>query len=654
MSRLISIPPLLGALWVAIGIAFAPYAAAQNPASPATQAAQQNALSQLDYTNREDFELATRGLIAREEPLKIFGAQGQPIWDSTQFDFLSGERPDTVHPSLWRQAQLNAIHGLFKLQDRIYQIRGYDLSSMTIIEGDTGWIIVDPLTGIEAAKAAMALVTKTLGEKPIRAVLYTHSHGDHFGGVRALINEDDVAQGKVQIIAPNGFLEEAVSENIIAGNAMLRRVGPMFGMLLPKSATGHVDSGLGKGLAPGQMSLLPPTDVIKQTGEIREIDGVTFEFQLTPNAEAPAEFIFYLPQFRALCVSEEVNGVMHNLYTLRGAKTRDALIWVRHLNDTLSLFGDRTDLVFGSHHWPRWGDDGLEYIAKQRDMYRYLHDQTVRLMNKGYTPLEIADMITLPNSLGQEFYNRDYYGTVSHNVRAVYNFYLGYFDGVPANLNPLPPTQAGARYVDLAGGADALMAKAQIAYDAGEYRWAAELVNHLVFADANHQAARELLAQCYEQMGYQSESGPWRDVYLTGALELRSSEPVNINRGLNSDMIPAIPTGLFFDFMGVRFDPTDAEDLEAEINFTFTDTEETFSLSVRNSVLNNVPNQLFDDPDVSLVLTRDLFNQIIMKKTSFPKEIITGNVSFSGNPLKLYAVFSRLEEFTPNFNIALP
>ncbi len=629
-------------------------AEAQNLVSEATQKRQAQALTALNYEDRTDFDLANHGLIAREDPLQIKNDQGQIIWDSTRYDFLKGERPDTVHPSLWRQAQLNAIHGLFKISERIYQIRGYDLSNMTILEGDTGYIIVDPLTSVEAARAGMALVTKTLGDKPIRAVLYTHSHADHFGGVRALVDEKDIAEGRVQIIAPEGFLEESVSENIIAGNAMMRRVGPMFGLYLPPSAAGHVDSGLGKGLAPGTMSLLPPTDTVHKTGETRVIDGLTFEFQLTPNAEAPAEFIFYLPELRALCVSEEVNGVMHNLYTLRGAKTRDALIWVRHLNDTLTFFGERTDLVFGSHHWPRFGAAGIDYIEKQRDMYRYLHDQTVRLMNKGYTPLEIADMITLPAALGSEFYNRDYYGTVSHNVRAVYNFYLGYFDGVPAHLNPLPPEQAGARYVELAGGAEALLAKAQSAYDAGDYRWAAELVNHLVFADGAHQAARQLLAKSYEQMGYQSESGPWRDIYLTGALELRSSKPVNIRRGLNSDMIPAIPTGLFFDFMGVRFDPSDAEDLEAQINFTFTDTQETFALSVKNSVLNNVPDHLFEDPDVALVLTRDLFNQIIMKQTNFPKEILTGNVSFSGNPIKLYSVFSRLEEFKPDFNIAIP
>lgn len=640
---------------VAMVLAWQPhYAQAQNAASAATKKHQTQALSALDYTDREDFELAEKGLIAREDPLRIMNEQGQVIWDSTRYDFLNAERPDTVHPSLWRQAQLNAIHGLFKISDRIYQVRGYDLSNMTIIEGDTGYIIVDPLTSVDAARAAMALVTKTLGDKPLRAILYTHSHGDHFGGVRALADEQSVAQERIQIIAPQGFLEEAASENVIAGNAMMRRVGPMFGLFLPPSPQGHVDSGLGKGLAPGNLTLLPPTDSITQTGDTRVIDGLTFEFQMTPNAEAPAEFIFYLPELRALCVSEEVNGVMHNLYTLRGAKTRDALIWVRHLNETLTLFGDRTDIVFGSHHWPRLGDAGIEYIEKQRDMYRYLHDQTVRLMNKGFTPLEIANMISLPEALGSEFYNRDYYGTVSHNVRAVYNFYLGYFDGVPAHLNPLPPEQVGALYVDVAGGAEALLTKAQAAYERGEYRWAAELVNHLVFADPENQTARGLLADSYEQMGYQSESGPWRDIYLTGALELRSAGSVNVSRGLNSDMIPAIPTGLFFDFMGVRFDPSDAADLNARINFTFTDTNEKFALSVKNSVLNNIPDYLHEDADVSLVLTRDLFNQIILKKTSFPKEIITGNVSFSGNPLTLYSVFSRLEEFTPDFNIALP
>ena len=610
----------------------------------------------LPFDNQEDFALAKKGLIAQEEELQIKNADGQIVWDLSRYNFLKGERPETVNPSLWRQAQLNAIHGLFKVSERIYQVRGYDLSNMTIIEGDTGWIIVDPLTSIATAKAALALVNKTLGERPVKAVLSTHSHADHFGGIRGIISDEDLTSGRVRFIAPEHFVEEAVSENVIAGNVMMRRVQYMFGSILPVGPKGHVDNGLGKALSVGNISLMDPTDYVTETGQKMTIDGIDFEFQLTPGAEAPSEFMFYLPQFKALCVAEEVNGVMHNLYTLRGAKTRDALIWVRHLNDSLRLFGNRTDIVFGSHHWPRWGKEaGIEYIAKQRDMYRYIHDQTVRLMNQGFTPLEIAEQISLPDSLAKEFYNRDYYGTVSHNVRAVYNFYLGYFDGVPAHLNPTPPVQAGQKYIELAGGAEALIASAQKAYDAGDYQWASELLNHLVFADPQNKKAKELLANSYEQLGYQSESGPWRGFYLAGAQELR--EGVNkqrAGRGLNLDIAKGIPTGLFFDSMGARFNPEGADDIDKTINFEFTDTNEKFVLSLKNSVLNNRPNEVAADADLSLSLTRDLFNQVIIKETSFPAEILKGNITFSGNPVALYTIFSRLEDMDPNFNIVTP
>ena len=610
----------------------------------------------LPLDDQEDFILAKKGLIAQEETLQIKDAAGRIIWDLTQYEFLNGERPETVNPSLWRQAQLNAIHGLFKVSDRIYQVRGYDLSNMTIIEGETGWIIVDPLTSVATAKAALALVNKTLGERPVKAVLSTHSHADHFGGIRGIISDDDLTSGRVRFIAPEHFVEEAVSENVIAGNAMMRRVGYMFGSILPVGPKGHVDNGLGKALSVGSISLMDPTDYVTATGQKMTLDGIEFEFQLTPGAEAPSEFMFYLPQFRALCVAEEVNGVMHNLYTLRGAKTRDALIWVRHLNDSLRLFGDRTDIVFGSHHWPRWGQEaGIDYIAKQRDMYRYIHDQTVRLMNQGFTPVEIAEQVRLPDALAKEFYNRDYYGTVSHNVRAVYNFYLGYFDGVPAHLNPTPPVQSGKKYVALAGGAEALIATAQKAYDAGDYQWASELLNHLVFADPKNNTAKEMLANSYEQLGYQAESGPWRGFYLAGALELR--EGVNKGRegrALSVDIVKGIPTGLFFDSMGARFNPEEAEGIEKTINFDFTDTKEKFVLSLKNSVLNNRPDEVDADADLTLSLTRELFNQVIIKETSFPAEIVKGNVKFTGNPIALYTIFSRVEDMNPFFNIVTP
>ena len=631
-------------------------ASAGKPATQATKESQARVLTSLPFDNTEDFKLAKRGLIARPDPLIIKNDNGEVIWDMSRFDYLNGPRPDTVNPSLWRQAKLNAIYGLFQVTDRIYQIRGFDAANMTLIEGDTGWIIVDPLTATETVRAAMEVVDRHFGKRPVKAILSTHSHADHFGGIRALASEDDLASGKIRFVAPAGFIEEAASENVIAGNAMSRRAFYMFGNPLPRTATGNIDSGLAKGVAFGTISLLTPTDLITATGQKLLLDGVTFEFQNVPGAEAPAEFIFYLPEFKALCLAEEVNAVMHNLYTPRGAKVRDALLWSRHLTDTLELFGDRMNLAFGSHHWPRWGrEEAFEYISKQRDMYRFMHDQTVRLMNSGYTPTEISNMLDLPPSLRREFYNRNYYGTVSHNVRAVYNFYLGYFDAVPANLNPLAPVARAEKYIELAGGEGRAMANAQSAFDSGEYRWVAELLNHLVFADPENEDAKNLLADAYEQMGYQAESGPWRNFYLTGAQELRDGilKPSRV-RTVSPDLIASVPTSMFLDFMGVRFDPEDADDLEVKINFDFTDTDEQFVLSLENSVLNNIPSKQDPEANASLKLTRALFNQIALGETSFPKEIVLGNVKFSGNPLALTRVFGRLQEFDPWFNIVTP
>ena len=629
---------------------------AVKPASAATIQAHDKVLQKLPFNNVDDFELAQRGLIAQEEDLIIKDATGRVVWDMTQYDYLNEPRPDTVNPSLWRQAKLNALHGLFKVSNRIYQVRGYDLANMTLIEGDTGWIIVDPLTATETVDAAMKLVDKHFGKRPVRAILSTHSHADHFAGVRALASEEDLAEGRIRYVAPEGFVKEVASENVIAGNAMGRRAAYMFGNVLPRTPVGAVDAGLGKTVAFGSFTLLTPTDTITQTGQTLTLDGVEFEFQHTPGAEAPSEFMFYLPQMKALCLAEEVNAVMHNLYTLRGAKTRDALIWVKHLNDTIDLYGDRAELVFGSHHWPRWGQkEGMEYIAKQRDMYRFVHDQTVRLMNHGHTPNEISNMLELPPSLGQEFYNRGYYGTVSHNSRAVYNFYLGYFDAVPANLNPQKPVERAGKYVALAGGAEALMANAQSAIDAGDYRWAAEVLNHLVFDDPDNEAARAMLADAYEQMGYQAESGPWRNFYLSGALELRSGvASPEVARTAPPDLIASVPTEKFLDFMGVRLNPEGADDEDVKINLEFTDTDEQFVLHLKNSVLNNMANRQDPDAAVSLSMTRKLFDLVALEETSIPVEIVKGNVKLSGNPLALLKVFGRLEDFNPNFAIVTP
>ena len=625
-------------------------------ASANTKAAHEKVIARLPFENTEDFKLATRGLLAKPDALVVKDKTGRVVWNMTGMEYLEGPRPDTVNPSLWRQAKLNAIHGLFEVSKGIYQVRGYDLANVTFIEGKTGWIVVDPLTATETMDAAMALVDSHFGKRPVKAILATHSHADHFAGIRALAKEADLNSGRIRFVAPEHFVKEVSSENVIAGNAMGRRAGYMFGNLLPASPQGAIDSGLGKSVAFGSITLLTPTDIISKTGQKLVLDGIEFEFQLTPGAEAPAEFVFYLPHLKALCVAEEVNGVMHNLYTPRGAKIRDALVWARHLTDMLELFGERTDVVFGSHHWPRWGREaGTDYIAKQRDMYRFMHDQTVRLMNQGYTSTEISNMLDLPPSLAQEFYNRDYYGTVSHNVRAVYNFYLGFFDGVPANFNPQEPEVRGRKIMALAGGPDGLLRQAKMASEAGDYRWASELLNHYVFAHPKHKQARALLADAYEQLGYQAESGPWRNFYLTGAQELREGVLQGGSiRTASQDVVSSVPTGMFLDFMAVRFNPEGMDDVEVKINLDFTDTQEKFVLSLDNSVLNNIPNKQAKNPDASLTLTRAIFNQVAVGKTSFPKEIVKGNVKVGGNPLALMKVFGNLDEFNPDFNIVTP
>ena len=626
------------------------------PPSSATKAAHKDVIASLPFEDTEDFRLAQKGLLAKPDALRIQDKNGRVVWDMTGLDYLDGDRPETVNPSLWRQAQLNAIHGLFEVTEGIYQVRGYDLANVTFIRGETGWIVVDPLTATETMDAAMELINSHFGKLPVKAILATHSHADHFGGIRALADEDDLNSGRIRFIAPENFVREVTSENVIAGNAMTRRAGFMFGSFLERTPQGAIDSGLGKGVSSGSVTLLTPSDEITATGQKLLLDGVEIEFQLTPGAEAPAEFVFYLPKWRALCVAEEVNAVMHNLYTPRGAKTRDALIWSSHLTDMLELFGDRMDIVFGSHHWPRWGKkEGFEYISKQRDMYRFMHDQTVRLMNQGFTATEISNKLDLPPSLAQEFYNRDYYGTVSHNVRAIYNFYLGYFDGVPANLNPLTPESRAYNYIRLAGGQEGMMIHVKEAILKGDYRWAAELLNHYVFAYPKKREARALLADVYEQMGYQAESGPWRNFYLSGARELRLG--VDVTRRVSTaspDMVSNVPTSMFLDFMAVRFNPEGADDVELKINLDFTDTKEQFVLSLNNSVLNNIPNKQDEGANATLTLSRSTFDAVVLGATSFPKEIIKGNVKVSGNPLALTRVFSRLDIFPPDFNIVTP
>lgn len=610
---------------------------------------------ELNFSDQQDFEDAQRGLIASDPSLLVTTAGGESVWDLSQYEFIEGEAPASVNPSLWRQARLNNIHGLFKVTDGIYQLRGYDLSNMTIIEGETGWIIIDPITAKETGAAAIAMARKHLQEKPIVAMIFTHSHLDHFGGVLGVLSEEEIESGNIRIIAPEGFMEEATSENIIAGTAMSRRAMLMYGKQLARSERGHVDSGLGKGPAFGTFGILVPTEIIDHTPQSLEIDGVEFVFQNAPGSEAPAELTFYLPQLKTYHGAEVTSHNMHNLYTLRGAKVRDALRWSNYIDEAIGLFGE-AEIYLASHHWPVWDNERIiAFLKIQRDTYKYIHDQTVRLFNEGMTPGEIAQELELPASLTQTFHNRGYYGTTRHNARAVYQAYLGWYDGNPANLNPLPPVEAGKRYVALAGGPEVVLEQARQAFNTAEYRWGAELLNHLVFAEPGNTQAKSLLAATYDQLGYQAESGPWRDVYLTAARELRHGTPdQGIEISLMADILRETPIPRFFDSMAVRLNGPDAEDVALSVNIIFTDLDESYLLDIENAVLHHRPSEPGMEADATLRLTHDLFVQMLIGQAGLKDTLFSDELEVDGSILDLLRFFSLFDKPTGVFNIVTP
>jgi alkyl sulfatase BDS1-like metallo-beta-lactamase superfamily hydrolase len=578
------------------------------PATATTAAANAAVAVALPLGDGADRELATRGRIAGGSVRQIPGGLGV-AWDLDAWGFLDGPCPDTVNPSLWRQSQLCAIEGLFEVTDGIWQVRGFDLSNVTFVAGERGWIVIDPLTSTETARAALDLVTQHLGERPVTAVIYTHSHIDHFAGVRGVVDEADVVAGRVPVIAPAGFLRAAVSENVIAGNAMARRATYMYGMLLGRGPQGLVGSGLGQTTPLATTSLIDPTVSIDATGTELVVDGVRFEFQLTPGTEAPAEMNFLLPDHRALCMAENCSAVQHNVYTPRGAEVRDALAWATYLDESIERFVDRCDLSFASHHWPRWGAEAVaHHLASQRDTYRYLHDQTMRLANRGLTPIEIAEEVELPAVLGDEFFNRGYYGTVNHNVKAVYQKYLGWFDANPAHLHPLPPVEAGRRYVEFMGGADALLERARASFDAGEYRWVAQVVDHLVFAEPDHTEARALQADALEQLGYAAESGPWRSFYLTGAQELRHGPPPFEVRDRNQpEVMAAMSVDQLLCFLGVHLDGPRAADVDLAFTLVVVDAvgePSTWAVAVRRGVVQHTPGRPHPDAELTIRTSR--------------------------------------------------
>ena len=563
---------------------------APGTATEATKQANASLAERLDLAPGTDGEDARRDRIAYIEEEAILAEDGSVVWAIPQFEFLDGDAPETVNPSLWRQSQLAAHHGLFKVMDGVYQVRGYDLSVMSVIEGDTGWIIVDPLTATETAAASLKLVNDTLGERPVTGVLYTHSHADHFGGARGVISDEDVANG-VPVLAPIGFSESAVSENLIAGNQMSRRATLMFGNTLPRSTTAHVGSGLGPGLPNGTISLILPTEEIEGRGTVRVIDGVTFEFIDAAGTEAPAEFMFYLPEKRALCTAEVATATFHNVLTPRGAKVRDALKWSRAIDYVLAEYGETSDVVFASHHWPTWGQENVaQFLASQRDIYRYVHDQTLRNANAGATMVEAAEAVEEPEFQAGDFTTRGYYGTLNHNAKAVYQHYFGWWGGVPAEYNRLPHEVTAERYVEAMGGAASVLELGQNAFSSGDYRWAAEVFNHLVFAEPDNQEARDWLSATYEQLGFQAESGAWRSYYLTGAAELRRGLPNVGNPQLgNADFLKAVPSIDLFDALAARYNPAKIERDPYAIVFEFPDTGETISSTLDVSASTRIP-----------------------------------------------------------------
>jgi alkyl sulfatase BDS1-like metallo-beta-lactamase superfamily hydrolase len=628
----------------------------RKPATSHTRAAN----TAVDFAlDADDFARVDRGFIASIPGGRIDDpATGRMVWDISRYDFIADgtAAPDTVNPSLWRQAQLNRRHGLFEVAPKCWQVRGYDISNITFIEGSTGWIVIDPLTSGQSARASLALANQHLGERPVVAVIYTHSHADHFGGVLGVTTQADVDAGRCIVIAPEGFLHEAVSENIIAGPAMLRRSAYQFGPLLPPGADAHIDAGLGKGVPHDISGLVAPTHDITHTGQEMTVDGVRIVFQLTPETEAPAEMNFFFPDFGWLCTAENCTHTMHNLVPIRGAQVRNALAWSKYINESIELFGEKTDLMFASHHWPRWGrEDVRGFLTLQRDLYKWMHDQTMRLANKGFVPTEIAAEIRLPDEFLAQGHTRGYYGDLVHNCKAVYQRYLSWYDGNPANLNKLAPSDAGARYVELAGGADALLAKARAWFDAGEYRWVAELLNHLVFADPGNTAARELQADTLEQLGYQAESSTFRNAYLQGAQELRNG-PVKLG-GANArgkGILGAMTVEQIFDTISVRLKSESVGGQSALVNWVFTDVDEKWVLGLSNRTLYAVPGRHDDHATVTVTTSRSEFIRVMLQETTFMDQIAAGNITLDGDPTALLTIFGNIDAFEPGFNVVEP
>lgn len=634
-----------------------------NPAHAATLAAHARTRSELDFSDRQDFADARRGFIATLPDAHIERNEGGVAWSQRPYGFLREQAPDTVNPSLWRMAQLNSEHGLFEVCERIYQVRGFSLANVTFIEGEQGVIVIDPLQFTEHARAALALYRAHRGDRPVSAVVYTHSHRDHYGGVRGVIGPDDLASG-VPVWAPHGFTEESFSESMLAGVPMRRRAMFQFGWGLPPGPMAHVDSGLGKAVGGGRDGFIAPTHLVRAAMERHLIDGVDVVFQLTPGTEAPADMNLHFPGLRALNLAENACRTMHNLCPLRGAKTRDALAWSKYLDEALDTFVPEADVLLMQHHWPVWNTDVqpqriAEYVAGQRDLYRYLHDQTLRLMSHGLTPTEIAAELMLPNALSRQWFARSYYGTVTHNVHAIYAHYLGPYEGNPAHLDRLPPVLAATRYVDYMGGAEAVLARAQADFEAGEFRWVVEVLNHVVFADPANQPARRLCADAMEQLGYQAESATWRNAYLLGARELRASgsdagKPVNLP--ISPDVLAILPLDSFLDYLAIRLNGPRAQTLNLRIDWLLEDTcdAQTQRITLSNGALIHRPGRHSTPAGVVVHTTRQELAAVSSGRTALAKAVADGSLRIEGRRDLFEALVDALDEFDPMFAVIEP
>ncbi len=626
-------------------------------ATPATRELLAAALAALPPDDGSAARDAARGLVAAApDPLVITAAGGAVVWRLDDYGFLAGEQaPDTVHPALWRMARLNLGAGLYEVAPGVYQVRGYDLSNMTLVEGEHGVIVVDPLISTECAAAALALYRTARGERAVTAVLYTHSHVDHFGGVRGVVDEADVRSGAVPVWAPARFLEHAVSENVLAGIAMSRRAAYMYGAGLERGPRGQVDAGIGKTTSTGTVTLIAPTREVTDTGQEELLDGVRFVFQMVPDTEAPAELNFLLPERRALCVVETATQTLHNVLTIRGAQVRDALWWSQCLNETIERFAGEADVLFAGHHWPTWGAEQIvAFLRVQRDLYRVLHDQTLQLSSRGLTGPEIAEALELPAELAEHWSTRGHYGSLRHNARGVYQRYFGVYDGNPVNLDPLPPEAAGARYVEALGGAEATLRLAREAHERGEDRWAATLASHVVFADPANADARALEADALEQLGYRTENATWRNAYLVGARELRSGTVEGTPTDSGGDVGRALPTGLLFDAMGVRLDGPGAAEQRIVLNWDFTDTGEQWVVTVEHGALSTVQGRLDPAAQATLTLERAALDRVLLGESDVMAELTAGTIVVGGDGMALGAFLGLLDQGDPRFAIVTP